>query len=171
MKLAGAFLVIAACTGLGADAVLRFKHRLRLMETMKRMITHLKGEIVYANAPLAEAFDRTGKRNPGAAGALFRRVAERLREETGEAFAQIWREQAEAFGLKERLSRQEREQLLHFGEHLGYLDREMQEKTLLSYLEDLQYSIRLLRKEEAEKCRLYMSMGLMSGLFLAIVMI
>lgn len=171
LKFVGVLLVITACGGLGMEAALHFKRRLRLLEKLKLMITHLKGEILYANAPLSEAFDRTGSRNPGKAGALFRAVAGRLREESGESFSLIWKEQAEAFVKESELSHREREQLLDFGEHLGYLDREMQEKTLLLYLEDLEYSVRVIRKEEPEKCRLYMSLGLMSGLFLAVVMV
>lgn len=171
LKFAGVIFVIAACAGLGMEAALRFKRRLRLLEKLKLMITHLKGEILYANVPLAEAFERTGARNPGRAGTLFQAVAARLSEETGERFALIWKEQAGTFVKDSELSHREREQLLSFGEHLGYLDREMQEKTLLLYLEDLEYSVRVIRKEEPEKCRLYMSLGLMSGLFLAVVLV
>ena len=64
-----------------------------------------------------------------------------------------------------------KEQLLRFGESLGYLDRDMQEKAILFYLEDLEHSIETLRKEEPEKSRLFFGMGILSGLFLAVVLI
>lgn len=171
IKFLGVICVVIAGAGLGFEAVSRFKNRLKQLETLKHMIIHLKGEILYANSPLAEAFERTGRRSPGAAGTLFEQVAKDLKQETGEPFPGIWREWAGKFGKEQHLGAQEREQLLRFGEHLGYLDREMQEKTLLCYLEDLEYSIHLLQKEEPEKCRLFMSLGLMSGLFLAVVMV
>lgn len=170
LKIFGLLIVVTACTGLGADAAGRLKKRLRLLEELRRMLTHLKGEILYANLPLAEAFERTGRRNPGQAGELFIRVAEEMRKETGESFGEIWRAEAEKFTKHCILDKKEKEQLNRFGDHLGYLNRDMQEKTILFYLEDLEQSIQGLRGEEPEKCRLFMSLGVMSGLFLAVVL-
>lgn len=171
IKTAGVLLVILSCAGLGAEAAFRLKKRLRLLVTLKRMVSHLKGEILYANAALPEAFERTGRRNPGSAGDLFTEVARRLRQETGEEFAYIWEEAAGAFVKTSVLGKEEGEQLVKFGGHLGYLDRDMQEKTILFYLEDLDFAIKNLQRQEPEKCRLFMSLGLLSGLFLAVVMV
>lgn len=171
IKILGILLTVTACGGLGADAAFRVKRRLRLLEELKTMATHLKGEILYANAPLDEAFERTGRRNPGSAGTLFSQVADEMREETGESFGKIWAGQAQAFAKTSLLSQKEKEELIRFGEHLGYLDRDMQEKTIQFYLEDLEHAIQALRKQEPEKCRLFMSLGVLSGLFLAVVMV
>ena len=58
----------------------------------------------------------------------------------------------------------------HLGEHLGYLDVDMQERTLKLYLEQLDLTIDYLRQNQREKCRLYTSLGIMGGMFLVIVM-
>lgn len=171
MKVAGLVLVIASCTGIGAEAVRRLRERLKLLETLRRMASHMKGEILYANVPLAEALYRTGKRNPGAAGSLFIEISEELEQETGESFGEIWREKAGRFAAESVLNKKEQEQLLRFGESLGYLDRDMQEKSILFYLEDLEHAIEILRKEEPEKSRLFFGMGILSGLFLAVILI
>lgn len=171
MKAAGLILVIASCTGIGAEAVRHLRERLKLLETLRRMVSHMKGEILYANVPLAEALYRTGRRNKGAAGELFIGIAETLEQESGESFETIWKEKAGQFASDSALNKKEQEQLLRFGESLGYLDREMQEKAILFYMEDLEHSIETLRKEEPEKCRLYLGMGILSGLFLAVVLI
>lgn len=171
LKILGVLFVILSCAGLGADAAHKLKKRLRLLETLKHMVIHLKGEILYANAPLAEAFERTGNRNPGKAGDFFKEIAAALQKETGESFDDIWKNNAETFGKSTPLSPKEKEQLISFGEHLGYLDRDMQEKTILLYLEDLEHSIITLRAQEPEKCRMFMSLGIMSGLFLAVVLV
>ena len=163
LKTLGLILVIASCSGIGAEAVHRLRERLRLLETLRRMASHMKGEILYANVPLAEALYRTGKRNKGAAGELFIAIATELEQETGESFGK--------FAAGSVLNKKEQEQLLRFGESLGYLDRDMQEKAILFYLEDLEHSIETLRKEEPEKSRLFFGMGILSGLFLAVVLI
>ncbi|MEG2987634.1 MAG: stage III sporulation protein AB [Lachnospiraceae bacterium] len=171
MKILGSVMVMIACGGLGIDAAFRLKKRLCILEKLKQMVTHLNGEILYANAPLPEAFERVGNRNPGKAGDLFKSVASDLKKETGERFDQIWSGQVGKFSKESVLSRKEREQLIVFGEHLGYLDRDMQEKTIRFYLENLEYSIQCLRMQETEKCRLFVSLGILSGLFLTVVMV
>ena len=90
---------------------------------------------------------------------------------TGESFEAVWRAKAGKFASGSVLNKKEQEQLLRFGESLGYLDRDMQEKAILFYLEDLEHSIETLRKEEPEKSRLFFGMGILSGLFLAVVLI
>ena len=171
LKTLGLILVIASCSGIGAEAVHRLRERLRLLETLRRMASHMKGEILYANVPLAEALYRTGKRNKGAAGELFIAIATELEQETGESFEAVWRAKAGKFAAGSVLNKKEQEQLLRFGESLGYLDRDMQEKAILFYLEDLEHCIETLRKEEPEKSRLFFGMGILSGLFLAVVLI
>ena len=138
LKTLGLILVIASCSGIGAEAVHRLRERLRLLETLRRMASHMKGEILYANVPLAEALYRTGKRNKGAAGELFIAIATELEQETGESFEAVWRAKAGKFAAGSVLNKKEQEQLLRFGESLGYLDRDMQEKAILVYLEDLE---------------------------------
>lgn len=171
MKIVGLFLVIASCAGLGAEAVHRLRERLKLLETLRRMASHMKGEILYANVPLAEALFRTGKRYKGAVGELFQEIAAKLEEESGDSFEKVWKDRVGKFAIESALNKKEQDQLLRFGESLGYLDRDMQEKAILFYLEDLEHSIETLRKEEPEKSRLFFGMGILSGLFLAVVLV
>ena len=58
-----------------------------------------------------------------------------------------------------------------FRGQLGYLDTQMQERTLLLYLEQLELSVSRLRGEIREKCRLSTVLGVMGSLFLVIVML
>lgn len=171
MKLLGAVLVIAACSGTGASAVSRLRERRRLLETIKRMVSHMKGEILYANAPLPSAFYRTGKRGEGKAAELFLAVSEELEQETGDSLGLIWQQQVELFNKTSGLNRADQEALLRFGKNLGYLDREMQEKTIQFYLEELELAITQLRQEEPDKSRLYYGIGILAGLFLTVVLI
>ena len=67
-------------------------------------------------------------------------------------------------------AKEDKEKLLSLGGQLGYLDTQMQERTLLLYLEQLELSISGLRGEIREKCRLSTALGVMGSLFLVIVM-
>ena len=61
-------------------------------------------------------------------------------------------------------------QLSGLGNHLGYLDVDMQERTLLLYLEQLELTISRLRGELKERCRLSTALGMMGSLLLVILM-
>lgn len=106
-------------------------------------------------------------------GSLFEAAAEGICMQEGESLQEIWRR--EVMALKSDtgripLEQGDLEQLAHLGEHLGYLDVDMQERTLKLYLEQLDLTIDYLRQNQREKCRLYTSLGIMGGMFLVIVM-
>lgn len=171
MRVLGAAATVIACTALGAGAVLRMRERKCLLERMRRMIVHLRGEIMYANVTLETAFWRTGKREEGKLSELFCSVARRLENEAGENFAEMWREEAETILKDTSLKRQDMEQLVCFGKSLGYLDRDMQERVIRFYLEDLELAIENIRREEPEKSRLFFGLGILSGLFLTVILL
>lgn len=169
-RLTGAALVIISCSGMGFYMADQWREHLKTVEILKKMIYLLKGEIVYGNSPLAEALESTGKKGGGALGELFLKVSERLQNQEGEVFYAIWKEEIDRMPKEVCLSKEDRESLKGLGEHLGYLDMGMQERTILLYLEQLDLVIDYLRKHKQEKSRLYTSLGIMGGLFLTIVM-
>lgn len=177
MKLAGAAMVIGGASGCGFWLAGQYGQRLRELEQLRQMIFLLKGQILYANAPLSEAFETVGSRTEGALAELFVTVAERIDGQQGESFYQIWQEEIAASGITGKntgslaLSKSDRQALVSLGEHLGFLDRDMQERNLLLYLEQLDMRIQQMREHKQERCRLYTSLGIMGGLFLTILLV
>ncbi|MDR0922725.1 MAG: stage III sporulation protein AB, partial [Hungatella sp.] len=88
----------------------------------------------------------------------------------GESFYTVWQEEIDKLPREVCLSKEDKQNLKGLGEHLGYLDMDMQERNILLYLEQLDLTIGYLRKHKQEKSRLYTSLGIMGGLFLTIVM-
>lgn len=173
IKWLGAILILVSAPGLGIWLAAQWKNRIRQLERLRQMIYFLKGEITYSHAPLAEALERVGRRGGGAVGAAFLRVAERICRQEGESLQEIWGQETEAMACGNKnlpLTKEDLEQLKALGDHLGYLDVDMQERTLLLYLEQLDMTIDYLQKHRQEKCRLYTSLGVMGGIFLVIVM-
>ena len=173
MKWIGSMLVLFSAGGFGIWSAMQWRERLRLLEKLRQMIYFLKGEITYSHAPLAEALERVGKREAGPLGQLFTAAAEGICRQEGESLQEIWRRQVmdlNTDGGRIPLVQEDLEQLAHLGEHLGYLDVDMQERTLKLYLEQLDLTIDYLRQNQREKCRLYTSLGIMGGMFLVIVM-
>jgi len=170
LKLAGGCLLIAGTSGYGLWLSGCYDRRLKLLEQLRQMVFLLKGQILYANATLQEAFDAVGARTKGSPAKLFLQVADRIGRQQGEAFLTIWQEAVREQMGDTELKEEDRQQLTALGEHLGFLDKEMQERNLLLYLEQLDLQIEELRAHRQERCRLYTSMGVMAGMFLAILL-
>lgn len=170
LKLSGGLFVVMGASGLGFWLADQWKLHLQYLEQLRKMIFLLKGEILYAHSPLEEAFFRAGKKSGGELGDFFVDISRRIENQSGELFFTIWQEEIQNFGKGMPLSEKDKRDLSGFGEHLGYLDLEMQERTILLYLEQLDLEIDYLREHQKEKSRLYTSLGVMGGLFLAIIM-
>lgn len=168
MKIIGTVLIEIGAAGYGFWLAAQYGMRLRVLEQLRQMIFLLKGQILYANAPLGEAFETVGRRTEGALAELFLNSAKRIQLQQGESFAKIWREEVEKTFSIEKADRQ---MVVSLGEHLGFLDRQMQERTILLYLEQLDLKLEELRSHKQERCRLYRSLGVMGGLFVAILLI
>ena len=170
VKLIGACLLIPGCSGLGFWYAGHYRRHVEMVEQLRKMLFLLKGQILYANAPLEEAFRKVGEKSAGSLSEFFRAVADRIEMQEGEAFFEIWKEEVDRIKPEVPLDKKDRRELLAFGEHLGYLDRDMQERTILLYLEQLDLVIEDGRANQKDKSRLYTSLGIMGGLFLVIIL-
>lgn len=170
MKILGSVLVTVSCSGLGLWMAGQWKEHRKLLEQIRKMILLLKGEILYAHAPLGEALEHVGRKSEGIPARLFCRVAERIGQQDGELFYDLWKEAIDSHRKELLLTEKECEEFKALGEHLGYLDLGMQERTIELYLEQLELSLNFYREHEQERVKLCTSLGVMGGLFLSIIM-
>ena len=170
IKLLGICLVCVSCAGIGGGEALRLIGRRRFLEEVKRIAAGLRGEIGYTQAVLPLVLCRAGARGDGKAGKLFLVAGERLEANPECPFGSIWEAVLEEQGIRPMLGTEEWELMCRFGNSIGYLDLEMQQKTLALYLEELERAIEQLRREEPEKKRLCWGLGILGGLFLAVLL-
>ena len=167
IRAAGAAMVCLGAAGLGWQAASVWRERLELLTALRQLIYYLKGEILYGRGTLAEALLYSGKKAGGPFGTMFKNTAVQIEQRDGTPFSQVWRREADKLACLP-LASGDWEALKALGDSLGYLDLAMQERTLLLYLEQLDETIDYLKKHKREKCRLYVSLGIMGGLFLTI---
>ena len=168
-KLLGILLILVSSTGLGMGQSLALSRRLKSLEALLRMTVLIKGEIRFAGVSLADAFEGAAARSPGACGEFLRSVSQQLKEKNGKKFASIFRECAMAHLDGLGLKKEEQRLLFSRGDHLGYLDLEMQMKQLTIYEEELSRLMEELRRELPEKKKVCQSMGILGGILLAIL--
>ena len=171
IKCVGICLVCVSCAGIGGSEALRLIRRRRFLEEVKRIAAGLQGEIGYTQAVLPLALCRAGGRGDGKAGKLFLMAGGRLEASPDSPFGSIWEEVLEELGIRPLLGTEEWGLMRRFGNSIGYLDLEMQQKTLALYLEELERAIEQLRQEEPEKKRLCWGLGILGGLFLAVILL
>lgn len=171
LKLIGAIMTISSCTALGFYFSNELNTRLKQLQELKKYITILRGDIRYGGTPLPEAIQNLARRSPGFFHLFLTNVSELLYASGGGTFSEIWGQCVEKYLKDTSFLESDKENLIRFGENLGYLDREMQISTIDLYLNQLQEEIKEQAVVVKERTKLYNLLGIMAGIFITIVMI
>ncbi|HKL80209.1 MAG TPA: stage III sporulation protein AB [Mobilitalea sp.] len=170
-KIIGCLLVISSSTGMGFFFSNELKSRISDLKELRKLIVLLRGDIRYGNTPLPEAISAIARRHNGCYEEFFRKVSTKLNELSGTSFLDIWKEAVEQELGQTSLNKKDKQQLIQFGENLGYLDKDMQMNTLDLFITQLEDEILEQVKTAKEKSYLYNSLGIMAGIFISIVML
>lgn len=170
MKIVGCILVITSSTAIGFFFSNEMKYRLDNLRELRKLIVLLRGDIRFANTALPEAISAIARRNPGIYKTFFQNTAGKLQELSGRTFTEIWKEGVEIDLKDTSLSKKDKENLIGFGDNLGYLDKDMQLNTLELYITNLEEEITEISQKVKEKSYLYNSLGIMAGIFISILM-
>lgn len=167
----GIGLVIAGSTAIGLAVSWEMEKRLVQLREMRRMVGMLEGEIRCANSTLSECFRHVAGRICEPFGAFLENMAEHMEEFRGDTVQEIFTQHVEQDLRDTALASEDLEQLKRLGEQLGYLDAQMQLNALALYQNQLEDSYKRAAEAFAGKAKLCRYLGLMGGLFLAIIFI
>lgn len=170
-KVVGCILIILSSSLMGFYCSNGLKSRISDLKELRKLIVLLRGDIRYGNTPLPEAICAIARRNEGSFKEFFTKISEKLSEHSGNTFSQVWKEAVDIELLKTALNKKDKSGLIHFGDNLGYLDKEMQMNTLELFLTQLEDEIIELSKTAKEKSYLYNTLGIMIGIFVSIILI
>lgn len=169
MRILGAFLVVAASAALGFSYSFRLGCRLEQLRQLQRMTVLLKGEISYGCSALPEALACVGRKLPEPFNGFLGQLADRLQEYPDKSFQQVFQEEALTNLGASALTAKDKEALMQMGAFLGYLDKDMQIRTMDLYLQELDKEIQDAKESVPGKQKLCRSLGIMGGLFLALL--
>ena len=102
---------------------------------------------------------------------FLNQVSSRLREYPDNSFQQVFQEEVKENLQQSALSAKDKEALMQMGAFLGYLDKDMQLRTVELYLEELDREIQTAKESIPGKQRLCRSLGILGGLFLVLLLI
>lgn len=168
-RITGILMIISACTAMGFRLGMDMENRLKSLREIQRMMGMLKGEIQYAATPLREAFEVLAERMEQPFCEYLQKTAADMELRDGKTIAAILEDNAQMLYGKSGLKTADIKSLVRAGARLGYLDTEMQIRTIDLYLEELEKECRLAQEEYQGKVKVYRCLGFMGGLFAAVI--
>lgn len=163
--------LILLCTAFGYSFSERLHKRIGSLKEMRKLMEILQGEIRYAVDPLGVALKNMAQQASPVFQRFFLKVAERMEKREGQTLAEIFQTESTLLRKESGLWESDIQSLIQIGLRLGYLDVQMQLKTMEFYLEELKNACAMAEEEYREKGKLYRSLGFMGGLFLAVVLL
>ncbi len=167
----GCGILVIAGSGLGFYYSRQWTRRLELLKGLYQMMNLLKGEISFGGLTLPDAFLRISKRISSPLSEFVVSLGRKLKSRPGEPFAVLFSSEIRKILSRTSLAKEDLEQLEDLGRHLGYLDRQTQLRTLDLYTHNLDTMIQELRQELPGRKKMYQSLGIMGGLFLAVLLL
>lgn len=149
----------------------RFTGRLSCLRDLQRIQELLVSEIRYGRATLPECCSSIALRLPEPYSSCLSAVYERMRENAGVMFGQVFREEMSPCLDKLPLAEADKKCFLSLFTECGFEEERMQIRTIEQNKELLQQTITELERENKEKCRMAVGLGALSGLLLVVVLI
>lgn len=170
-KILGCILVISSTWSIGHYFSSNYQKRVADLKEFKSNIIFLRGDIRHASTPLPEAIYSIAIRNKGNFEEFFAYTSKKLNEYPGVSFCDVWSESALLNLNSTGLHQKDINNIILFGENLGYLDKNMQISFLDLYIEQLDNEINELLLNVTKKTYMFNSLGLMVGIFISIIML
>lgn len=171
LKWIGIGLVICGSTAAGISLSRDLEKRVKQLNELRKVVVMLQGEIRYSNAPLSEAFHHVSLRIKEPFAIFLEHVAGHMEEFSGETLSDIFSQHIQEDLKYTSLLPEDLEQLKRLGESMGYLDRQMQLETMNLYLDQVNTACEEAAEHYRNKSKLYHCLGVMGGLFLAVIFI
>ena len=163
-------MIVGMTSVWGITKAEKVKNQLENMKYLQRIISLIQSEIRYSRAFLGEIFLNIGQGVKEPYKSWLLEMSDRVNEFSGARFEDIWKVSVHKNLKVLNLPEQELESLKSLGNQLGYADMQVQMRLLDLYQEHLEGTIREVHGEVQTKVRLYHCLGVMSGLFVAVLL-
>lgn len=164
-KVIGSVIIIAVCTAIGFDKSRELGRHVKELEELQRIFTLIQSELQYSRLPLTELFAKIAMKTEAMYKRWLGNISQELKDCNNGIFEEIWQSSIETHFKETHLTKEELDDLRQIGKNLSCAE------TLSLYLSQLEISIQNTREEEKNKKKLYQSMGIMTGVFLVIVLV
>lgn len=167
-----AMIVILGFGYLGILYSSGFKARVLMLEELKAMLSALEFNITFMNLPLYEAVLAASKNRSERVKRFLENAAFRMKHRTGEEETEnIWRAAALESEALLQLKKEDIEIILEFSKNLGKGDKESEINNIHSAISRIEQNHNEALNFFRDNSKLYRSVGLAIGVFIAIILI
>lgn len=170
LKGTGALMIFAGCLGLGLWYRGQLTGRVEALRLLGRVTELLAGEVRYGGGTLPECCLHAAAQLPESFATALCMVEEKMRENTGDTFARVFKECLREPLGKLPLKPEDRKVFFQAVSESGFMDRQMQLRSMERSCELMAGTVERLERENAEKCRMAVGLGAMGGLLLILVL-
>lgn len=170
-KTIGFLLVVGATSAGGIGAANRIRNQYEQLRYLQKLICLLRSELQYARSYLGEAFRQIGSSVEAPYKEWLLAMCEEMENRSGGTFAQIWEEKGRECLGDCGLPKEVLERLLGFGSQLGNADTQTQVMALNLWQSEIELSMEETREGMRTKIRLYHCLGIMSGIFITVLLL
>jgi len=164
-------MIFSGCLGLGMWYSTQLRGRIKALRSLKNILELLAGEVRYGRATLPECCTHAAKYLSPPFDAAFLEIGEKMEENTGVAFGEVFRERMGEALAALPLKDGDRENFLAFTSQTGFMDSQMQLRAIEQSIELLELTEEKLQQENVEKSRMAVGLGAMGGLLLILILI
>lgn len=170
LRIIGAGLVIAGCSGIGFRYRKRLYQGLMHLQAMKQILELFMSEIGYGKATLPECCKKVGERVEEPYRGVLLLIHDSMKKKES-SFRECWHTEMEKalWGLP--ITGREKETFLGFPDCCGLQDGRMQIRAIEQYRDMLDTAITRREAELEKQGRLVAGLGIMCGLLLVIILL
>ncbi len=171
LKVVGVTFIVVASGMFGLTLSKDYETRIVNLKQFRKMLVLLSGEIKYNNSGIRESIMAVSERVENVTGQFLKTTLDFFTKENS-SLKEAWYAGTEKFlKTNTKLSVKELAYIKELGVNLGITDRETQINNILNCIQSIDMSIEELSENRTEKCKMYKTLGVMAGAFLAVMLI
>ena len=170
-RVIGGLLILTATGGAGYVYGKELKRYLGRLLYFRYVMSLIKGEIAYTHAPLPEIFSEVARRVKEPYDRWLIRTAVEMEKRHEDGFARRWNRCVDRYLGELNLKYEHSILVKEPGTFLGSLEKDTLDQALQMYLNKVDLEIEKLREGLASKIRVAGCLGVMSGVFLIVILL
>lgn len=170
MKFIGACCIVFATSFLGFDLSNRLTNRTRYLQQLISTLQMMEAEMTYSKKTLQQIFHTLSKKVQGPIGSFYESLEQQLKKRVTN-FYDVWLQEVNTLRTEASLTENDVEVLQQFGRTIGEHSANEQRKQIQLTI----YHLQIARDQSQQKQQRYATMlktiGVLSGLFIVILLI
>ncbi len=164
-------MLVTGCIGLALDKVKEESQNIENLKSIRNFTRYLIGEISHTHIPIPDICEEYLNRADNWFKDILKKVCEKLQNNQGKSFDCIWEDVVSKNCSQNRPLKEEKKQLLLLGKCFGFCNTNTQLSALEKYVQELESLILQKEKRFYDNKKLIIYFGVMSGLFLSIMLL